>query len=142
MLINYEINSLRNEEPNPVSQFFLCQILLKWEIVFGAIAPVKVFFVENFEKNQQKCRVFGPSSLSYGWLPVFIMPVADIFHWNVLSLCPLHSSSGGHHISSLETFQKTTMHSAQTIFGCSESSNMNITTTTLSFCIDHTWSED
>lgn len=29
MLINYEINSLRNGEPDPVSQFFLCQILLK-----------------------------------------------------------------------------------------------------------------
>jgi hypothetical protein len=29
MLINYEINSLRNEEPNPVSQKNLCQILLK-----------------------------------------------------------------------------------------------------------------
>ncbi len=54
MLINYEINSLRNEEPNPVSQFFLCQILLKWEIVFGAMAPVKAFFLWKILKKITK----------------------------------------------------------------------------------------
>ncbi len=102
------------------------------------MAPGKAFFLENLKKITKNVgfldhlhRPMDGFQRSLCLLQTFFIEMCYPYALCTVAVEAIIS----HH---LEPFKKTTMHSAQTIFECPESSNMNITTTTLSFCIDHT----